>query len=45
MGIILGAGIGATLGALYDNIALFTAFGAGIRIVIGAIITSYESKN
>jgi hypothetical protein len=45
MGLILGVGIGATLGIIYSNMALFAAFGAGVGIVIGAIIASYESKN
>lgn len=44
IGLISGAGIGTTLGVLYNNIAVFTAFGAGIGIVIGAIAASYKSK-
>ncbi|MCK4365295.1 MAG: hypothetical protein KAW45_04540 [Thermoplasmatales archaeon] len=43
-GLVIGAGIGASLGVIYNNIALFSAFGAGLGIVFGSMIASSKSK-
>ena len=37
-GLVMGAGIGAALGVVFDNIGVFVGVGAGLGIVFGAAL-------
>ncbi|MGC9516552.1 MAG: hypothetical protein ACP5C3_02510 [Methanomicrobiales archaeon] len=40
LGLVMGAGIGASLGVIYNNIAIFTSIGAALGLIIGAILSN-----
>jgi predicted lysophospholipase L1 biosynthesis ABC-type transport system permease subunit len=42
--LILGAGIGTSLGVINNQIAVMAAVGAAVGLIVGAIIESYKSK-
>lgn len=44
LGLIFGVAIGAGIGIIYNNIALFAGIGGGLGIVFGAIAQS-SAKN
>ena len=44
LGLIFGVAIGAGIGIIYDNMAIFAGIGAGLGLIFGAIAQS-SAKN
>lgn len=42
VGLVFGAGVGAALGIIWGDIALYAAIGAGLGLVFGAAIGSMQ---
>lgn len=42
--VLIGAGIGAVVGLLVDNLALFVAIGAGVGLFLAIIIGGFGRK-
>jgi F0F1-type ATP synthase assembly protein I len=45
LGLIFGVPIGALFGIILNNIALFAGVGAGLGLIVGAIMYSFIKKN
>lgn len=43
--IALCAAVGTALGALLNNVVTYLCIGAGIGVVLGAIVQAYKKKN
>jgi len=42
--VLVGAGIGAIVGLLVDNLALFVAIGAGVGLLIAIVIGGFGKR-